>query len=123
MGISNGNGQGIDSGLPDKVNGLARMGVMALLGIAAAFLSLVKLSSDQVPQFAFDNAVMLMGVFDNATANLDVFLERLVTGIDHNTGEAFIDAVFAELEAIAMVQVHGKDRFGPDFLGRANHGF
>lgn len=49
---------------------------------------------------------MLVGVIDDLLGDLDVFLEALVRGVDHDGGEAFVDALLAELEGVAMVEVH-----------------
>src|SRR6266481_6408331 len=65
-----------------------------------------------MPQLALDNAIMLVGVVDHTLANLDVLVERLVTRIDHDTGKSLIDAVFAQLEGVAMIQMDGNGDSG-----------
>ena len=46
-----------------------------------------------------------MSVLDNLTGQSDVLLEGLGGSINHNGGEAAIDAALAQLEGIAVVQV------------------
>ena len=85
---------------------------MAFLRITAAFFAFVKLGPDQVPQLAFDDTIVLMGIIDDLPADLDVFIERLVAGIDHHAGKAFIDALLAQVERIAMIQMNGNGNIG-----------
>ena len=68
-------------------------------------------------QFAFDHAIVLVGVIHHLAADLDVLLERLVAGVDHDAGEAFVNAVLAQLEGVAVVEV---DRDGD--VGEADGG-
>ena len=68
-------------------------------------------------EFAFDDAVMFVGVFGDAMADFDVLFERLMACVDHDAGEAFVDALLAEFESVAMVQV---DRDGD--VGQADGG-
>jgi hypothetical protein len=58
-------------------------------------------------EFALDDAVVLMGVFDDSLAHLHVLFPWLMAPINHHAGEAFIDALLAQLEAIAMIEVNG----------------
>ena len=88
------------------------MGVNAALGIAAAFLAIVVLGADEHAQFAFDDAVVLVGVFDDPAANLDVFVERLVAAVNHHAGEPLVNALLAQLEGVAVIQVDGDGDVG-----------
>ena len=94
------------------------MRVATAFGITAAFFAVVVLRADQHAEFAFDHAIMFVRVFDDLSADLDVLLERLVAGVDHHAGEAFIDAFLAEFEGIAVVEV---DRNWD--VGEADRGF
>ena len=51
-------------------------------------------------------------------ADLDVLLERLVAGVDHDAGEAFVDALLAQFEGVAVVEVDGDGD-----VGEADGGF
>ena len=94
------------------------MRVATALGVTAAFFPIIVLCADQHPQFAFDRAVVFVGVIHDFFANFDVFLERLVAGVNHHTGEAFINTFLAQLEGIAMVEVDGDGN-----VGEADGGF
>ena len=99
-------------GLPDERDRLVRMGVNAALGITAAFFAVVVLRADQHAEFAFDDAVVLVGVFHDSFADFDVFLERLVAAVNHHAGETFVNALLAQLERVAVVQMHGNGDVG-----------
>jgi hypothetical protein len=60
---------------------------------------------------------VLVGVLDDLAGDFDVLLERLVGGVDHDAGEAFVDALLAQLEGVAVVEVDG-DRDGGEADGR-----
>ena len=83
------------------------MGVDAPLGVAAAHFAVIMLGADEFAQFSFDHAVMFVGVIDDFAAEFHIFFKRLVAAIDHHTGEPFVDAFFAEPEAVAVVEVDG----------------
>ena len=70
------------------------------------------MGANEHAQFAFDDAVVLVGILDDSLANLGIFLERLVAAIDHHTGKAFVDAFLAEFEGIAMAEVDGDGNIG-----------
>src|SRR5262245_43517930 len=88
------------------------MCVMSFFGIATALLPLIKLCADEMPELAFNDTVVFVSVFNDMTADLDVFFERLVACIDHDTGESLIDAVFAQFKRVTVIQVHGNRYIG-----------
>src|SRR5437868_1388867 len=94
------------------------MGVATAFGITAALFAIVVLSAHQHAEFAFDDAVMFVGVIDDAFARFNVLIEWFVAGVDHHAGKAFIDAFLAQFEGVAVVQV---DRDGD--IGKADSGF
>jgi hypothetical protein len=53
-----------------------------------------------------------MGVFDDFFGDLDVFGKGFVGGVNHDAGEAFIDALFAKFEGVAVVEVDGDGDVG-----------
>ena len=65
VGVADGDGQRIHAGFLDEFARLLRIGVMAACGIAAAFFAFVELRADELAQFAFHDAIMLVGVFDD----------------------------------------------------------
>src|SRR6267154_1537789 len=58
-----------------------------------------------MPQLPFDDTIMFMGILGDATTGFDIFIEWLMTGINHHASEALVDAVFAKLKGIAMIKV------------------
>ena len=44
--------------------------------------------------------------------DFDVFLKRLVAGVNHHAGEPFINALFAQFERVAVVQMDGNGDVG-----------
>ena len=46
---------------------------------------------------------MLVSVLDDLGADLDVLVEGIVRSIDHHAGEALVDALLAQLEAVTVV--------------------
>ena len=103
--VADGDGQGVHAGLLDELDGLFRVGVGPALGVAAAFFAVVVLGADEHAEFTFNHAVVLVGVLDDLGADLDVLLERIVRGVDHHAGEALVDALLAQLEAVAVIEV------------------
>ena len=55
------------------MHGFIRVRVNAALGITAAFLAVVVLGADEHAQFAFHDAVVLVGVFDDLACRLRHF--------------------------------------------------
>jgi hypothetical protein len=88
------------------------MGINAAFGITAALLAVVVLGADEHAQFPFHHAVMFVGVFDDPFAHLDIFFKRLVAAVNHHTGEPFVNALFAQLEGIAVIEVDGDGDIG-----------
>ena len=50
---------------------------------------------------------MLVRVFDNFLGDFDIFLKRLVRGVNHHAGKTFINALFAQLEGVTVIQMNG----------------
>ena len=64
----------------------------------------------ELAQFRLDDDALGVRRVDHAPGDLDVLLERLVAGVDHDRAvEAAVDAVHAGL-LVAVVQVDGEDR-------------
>src|SRR5262252_249791 len=82
------------------------MSVMAFFRIVTALLAFIELSADQVAEFAFNNAIVLVSVLDDAFADFEILLEGLMTGINHHAGEALIDTILAQFERITVVKVY-----------------
>ena len=63
------------------------------------------LSADEHAQFPFHDAVVFVGVIHDALAQFGIFFKRLMAAVDHHAGEAFIDALLAQLEGVAMIEM------------------
>jgi hypothetical protein len=72
----------------------------------AASLAIVKLRADQVAEFRFHHAIMPVRVIHNLLRDLDILLERLVARVNHHARETLVNALFAQLERVAVVQMH-----------------
>ena len=75
------------------------------------------MSANQHAQLALNDAVVLMGVIDHALADFDIFVKRLVAAVNHDAGEAFINAFLAKIERIAVVEVDGNRDVGGAYRG------
>ena len=78
----------------------------------AAFLAFVELRADEMAEFGFHGAIVFVGVFHDLFGDFDVLLERLVAGVNHHAGETFVNALFAQLERVAVVQMDGDGDVG-----------
>ena len=109
VGVADGDRQRIATGFLDEFDRFFRHGVMAADGMCAAFLAFVELRADEMAKFGFHHAIVFVGVFHHFLGDFDVFLERLVAGVNHHAGESLVNAILAQLERIAVVEVH-RDR-------------
>jgi hypothetical protein len=75
--------------------------------MGAARLPFVELCAHQLAEFAFNHAIVFVGVFNHSAADGDVLVERFVGGVDHDAGEPVIDTFLAEFVGVAVVQMHG----------------
>ncbi len=98
---ADGDGEGVDAGLLDEVLNLGGLGVVAVLG-----RDLV-LDAGEHAELAFDGDVVLLGVgeFHDLLGELDVLVVGQARAVDHDRGEAGLDAALAELEAVSVVEV------------------
>ncbi len=110
--VADGDGQRIAAGFLDKFDRFLRVGVMAAGGMRAAFLAFVELRADQMAEFGFHRAIMFVGVFHDLLGDFDVLLERLVAGVNHHAGEPLVNALLAQLERVAVVEVDGDGDVG-----------
>ena len=80
---------------------------MPLLRVIAPRLAIIELGAHEVPQFRLDDGITGVRIFRNLPGDLDILVKRLVAGINHHAGKAFINAVFAQLERVAVIEVDG----------------
>ncbi len=67
------------------------------------------LNAGQSTQLSLDHNAVIVSVLNDLTGDLDVLSERLGGSVDHNGGEAAVDAGLAGLEAVAVIQMQ-RDR-------------
>jgi len=105
---ADGAGERVAAGLLYKLLGFGGIGEAGV-----PFLDLdVFLDSTKHAELGFDGEALGVGAFDDALGDGDVFLERIVRGVDHDRAkEARVDAVVASL-LVTVVEVHGENRFG-----------
>ena len=108
MGGADGNGQGVAAGLGDELLHFLRTGIGGSLG---RDIDLV-LNAGQRAQLSLNNDTVVMSVLNDLLGDLNVLLEGLGRGVDHDGGKTAIDAGLAGFEAIAMVQVQDDGDIG-----------
>ncbi len=108
---ADGDRQGVDTGLLDEILDLLGLGVGRL------FCLDIILDTGQHAEFPFDRDVKLMRVFDDFFGQGNVLVVRQVRTVDHDRGEAVVDAGLADLEGITMVEVQADRQVHTEFLG------
>src|SRR5699024_3677789 len=98
---ADGDGQRVAAGLGDELLNFLGTGVVRVLG---GNLDLV-LHASQSAQLGLDHNTVIMSIFHNTLGQLNVLSEGLGRGVDHDGGEAAVDAALADLEAVAVIQV------------------
>ena len=98
---SDGDGKGVASGALNELLNVLRTGVG---GILSGNVDLV-LYSGESAKLGLNYDAVIMGVLNDLLGDLDVLLEGKSGLVDHNGGEAAVDAALAELEAVAVVEM------------------
>ena len=70
------------------------------------------LNAGKLAQLALHHNTVVMGIFHYIAGHSDVFLKAQLGAVDHHGGEAAVDAVLADLKAIAVVQMQGDRDIG-----------
>ncbi|OQA29208.1 MAG: hypothetical protein BWY57_03370 [Betaproteobacteria bacterium ADurb.Bin341] len=108
-------GQRVAAGLLDEGFGLLGLGVDMLVGRDILFHAF------ELAQFCLDHDALGVGGVHDALGDLDVLLERIVRGVDHDGAvDAGGDAVHAGL-LVTVVQMHREDGIREDLVGRGHH--
>ena len=110
---ADGDGQRVAAGLGDELLDFFGMGVG---GLVCGDLHFV-LDAGQRAELRLDDDAAVMRVLNDLLGDLDVLCERLGGGVDHNGGEAAVDAGLAGLEVGAVVQMQNDGD-----IGAANYG-
>ena len=70
------------------------------------------LDAGQSTQLSLNHHAVVVSVLNNLLGDLDVLLERLGGGVDHNGGKAAVDTALTSLEVGAVVQVQSDGNVG-----------
>ena len=105
---ADGDGQRVAAGLGDELLHLFGAGVAGILGLD---LHLV-LHAGQGAQLGLDHHAVVVGVLHDLLGDLDVLGKGLGAGVDHDGGEAAVDAGLAGLKVRTVVQVQGDGDLG-----------
>ena len=92
-------GQRVTTGTGGEVDDLLGLGVVGNLG------GYLVLDAGQHTELALDGDIILVGIFHHLTGNLDILLVGQGAAVVHHAGEAHVDAAFAGLEAVAVVEM------------------
>ncbi len=99
MGCADGDGEAVAAGAVDEVDHLLGVGVGVMVG---AYLVL---DAGENAELTLYSHVILVGIVHNLLCQSHVLLVRQVAAVDHYGRETVVDAVFAELEGITVVEV------------------
>ena len=104
-------GQRIHAGLLYEVLHVGRVGVVRVLGGHFVF------DTGQHAQLAFDGHVVLVSVFHHFLRQRHVLIVGQRRTVDHHRRETHVDAVLAQLERVAVVEVQHDGDVLAQFLG------
>lgn len=104
-------GQRIHARLLHEVFHVGGVGVVRVLGSHFVF------DAGQHAQLAFDRYVVLMSVFHHFLRQRHVFVIGQCRTVDHHRRETHVDAVLAQLERVAVVEVQYDGNVLAQFLG------
>ena len=105
---ADGDGQAVAAGAGRELLDLLGAGVAGILG---GHLHVV-LHAGQAAQLGLDGHVAVVRVLDDLAGQGDVLLKGQVAAVDHDAGEAAVDAALAGLKVGAVVQMHHDGQVG-----------
>ena len=115
---ADGDREGVAARLLGELDDLFRLRVVGLSG-----RDLI-LDAGENAKLGLDGNVVLVGVGHDLLGELDVLLEGKVAAVDHDAGEAAVNAALAGLEAVAVVEVENDlGLLAAEFLGVLNRAF
>ena len=91
----------VDARLSDELRRFLGIGVQRV-GIGDLY---VVLDACEPAELGFDYRAVIMRVFDYLRGYLDVFRKGMRGGVYHDGGEAVVDAVYAKIVGIAVIEV------------------
>ena len=105
---ADGDGEGVNTGLGDELLDLIGTGVG---GILLGDVDIV-LDAGQTAELTLDNDTLGVGILNDLAGQSDVVLEGMLGTVDHNGGEAAVDAGLADLEVLTVVKVDADGQVG-----------
>ena len=105
---ADGDGQGVYAGAGHK---FLYLGGVGELGVRLADIDGV-LDAGQLAQLALYHDAALVGVFHHLAGHGDVFFKVQLGTVDHHGGKTAVDAVLADLEAVAVIEVQRDGNIG-----------
>ena len=106
---------------PDLLHELLRLGGIGQFRVGSATLD-VLFHAAELAEFRLDHEALGMGRLHDALGDLDVLLERLRAGVDHDRAvETAVDAVHAG-GFVAVVQMNREHRGRENLVGRRDQG-
>ena len=101
VGGADGDCERIDAGLLDEFLNLVGVGVASVFGVNLDRV----LNTREFAEFRFDDDTVIVCVLDDLLGNADVFGKGMGAGVYHNGSEAAVNAILAEFETVAVVEV------------------
>ena len=117
VGGADGDGEGVTAGAGNELLDLFGVGVALVTGLNADLV----LNAGQGAQLSLDNNAVRMRILNDLLGQRDVLLEGLGRSVDHNRGEAAVDAALADLKGIAVIQMQRDRDLGAVLNGCLHH--
>ncbi len=105
---ADGDGERVAAGLGDELLDLLGAGIG---GLVSGDLDLV-LDAGQSAQLGLDHNAVIVGILHDLLGDLNVLGKGLAGGVDHDGGEAAVNATLAGLEVRAVVQMQNDGDIG-----------
>ena len=105
---ADGDGETVAAGAGHEFLDILGTGVGAVLGLDVD----VVLHARERAELGLNDDTVVVRVFDDLAGESDVVLEGLAAAVDHDGGEAAVDAALAELKAVTVVQMQGDRKTG-----------
>ena len=105
---ANGDGKTVTAGTGDEFFNVLGTGVGAVLGLDADIV----LHARERAELGLDDDAVVVRILDDLAGESDIVLEGLAAAVDHDGGEAAVNAALAELKAVAVVEMQGDRKAG-----------
>ena len=118
---ADGDGKGIHTGAGNEFLYLGRIGK---LSVRLTDIDSV-LDARQLAQLTLNHDAAVMGIFHDLAGHGNILLKAQLGAVDHDGGKTAVDAVLADLEAVAVIEMQGDGNIGIQYgslyqLGEVN---